>query len=496
MSMTKPTSEQVTFLAAGSGAVQRTALDKFRDSVSVKDFGAKGDGVTDDTAAIQAAINSFPTGWGTVHFPKGVYLVTSTLTVAQDAINLVGDGMRQSQIRFAPTANDICIFVGKGGEGTANGGITVECAITDLFLFSTNTTYTKVGIELKDISRFTLNRVKIGPNGFWSGAGSIGLKSRGREFLWVSECALSADKPLVIGYNDNATSLHADFFTFRDLFLGTITADANITVEDKVNLTNVRFDSVSMSGGSYGFYWNHTTTIFPVSYAVSFVNCRPEQSVDPTKYHFYFNPPSGLYNLKLESCRFGSRAAPVNGLYARNTLYLTIENCLVDCGAGNELLNISGLTRFNSINNFWQFGGSATISGMRLVESSGQLTNSAVRQNAVYETTGLAANKFVDVVTTATTIGIAAGANASIGQFTGFSTISTNNNHAALVYTRGSSGAVSIVSDPTSQFSTTAGTPNKVNVYWDAGTSLYRVENGGASTIFIAVTTNGRAGGY
>jgi hypothetical protein len=80
MPMTKPTSEQVTFLAAGSGATQRTALEKLRDVVSVKDFGAVGDGVADDTAAIQAALTA--TAGGVLQLVAGeTYLVSSPITV-------------------------------------------------------------------------------------------------------------------------------------------------------------------------------------------------------------------------------------------------------------------------------------------------------------------------------------------------------------------------------------------------------------------------------
>jgi hypothetical protein len=73
--MTKPTSEQVTFLAAGSGASQRTALDKLRDVVSVKDFGAVGDGVANDGNAILAACNAAIAAGKSVYVPSGTYIV-------------------------------------------------------------------------------------------------------------------------------------------------------------------------------------------------------------------------------------------------------------------------------------------------------------------------------------------------------------------------------------------------------------------------------------
>ena len=98
MTMTKPTSEQVTFLAAGAGATQRTALDKFRDVVSVKDFGAVGDGVTDDTAAINAAIAVCKGGAGkqTLYFPAGTYAFSETVSgfglYVNAAMKIVGDG--------------------------------------------------------------------------------------------------------------------------------------------------------------------------------------------------------------------------------------------------------------------------------------------------------------------------------------------------------------------------------------------------------------------
>ena len=62
------------------GGVERTVCDRLEDAVSVKDFGAVGDGTTDDKDAIMAAFNS---GAQTVIFPESAddYYVRGKLTV-------------------------------------------------------------------------------------------------------------------------------------------------------------------------------------------------------------------------------------------------------------------------------------------------------------------------------------------------------------------------------------------------------------------------------
>ena len=69
------------YLADGDGAVARTMESKVSEIVSVKDFGAIGDGSNDDTASFQAAIDSLETTGGTLFIPKGNYKITSQLNV-------------------------------------------------------------------------------------------------------------------------------------------------------------------------------------------------------------------------------------------------------------------------------------------------------------------------------------------------------------------------------------------------------------------------------
>lgn len=114
-------SSLVGFLQSGTGAVATTVQTKLRESVSVKDFGATGDGVTDDTAAIQAALNS---GAKTVQAVGGTYVFSSQLTVPAYVI-FEGDGKYATVLNKAFNGDALILGTGailRGLQIDGNGG--------------------------------------------------------------------------------------------------------------------------------------------------------------------------------------------------------------------------------------------------------------------------------------------------------------------------------------------------------------------------------------
>jgi len=97
-----------TYNQGGTGASSRTVENKLQESVSVKDFGAVGDGVTDDGPAIQAALDAH----NSVYMPYGVYLTSSTIYLhPHSVLTGMGDaGMvsNSSVVRLSPHSS----FVG------------------------------------------------------------------------------------------------------------------------------------------------------------------------------------------------------------------------------------------------------------------------------------------------------------------------------------------------------------------------------------------------
>lgn len=94
------TIDAIPYVPAGTGAVTTTVQNKLRETVSVKDFGAIGDGVADDTLAFQRALAAVATG-GTINIPPGkTYLISNTLVLTRP-VNIYGGAKESTRLLFS-----------------------------------------------------------------------------------------------------------------------------------------------------------------------------------------------------------------------------------------------------------------------------------------------------------------------------------------------------------------------------------------------------------
>ncbi len=117
-------------LATGS-TTPRSLADRFAEVTNVLDHGAKGDGTTDDTAAIQSAIDSVVAAGGEVFVPAGDYKVTSTIQVNRPVM-IRCEGWFDEATTATPSADASVTF--KWAPGAPPSGVT-----STMFCFSDHT---------------------------------------------------------------------------------------------------------------------------------------------------------------------------------------------------------------------------------------------------------------------------------------------------------------------------------------------------------------------
>jgi len=193
------------YTPAGVGAVATTVQAKLRESVSVKDFGAVGDGVTDDTIALQKFLDACKDNKG--YIPPGKYKITSSLFVyPQYGYNIEGAAWDN-----AGTTGTVIYNAGTGNAITLDNDPYVENFDSDIRF--KNITVTGNALSLNG---FYVRHCMIHLENVWStnnGTNGIYLERGYSSSFKQVVCAQNAQNGLSI--NRAANAIHFDHCIFN-----------------------------------------------------------------------------------------------------------------------------------------------------------------------------------------------------------------------------------------------------------------------------------------
>lgn len=209
--------------AFATTAVTRSLQEKLDEYVSVKDFGAVGNGIVDDTAAINRAIFQLfcreinPEIRRSLYFPAGIYRVTNTITLPPYA-KLYGDGADSSIIKYY----------------SIDGGSTVVD-----YVVRTADSQNQIGGNIGSNNAITPTRIEVSSLTFES--------TQGNNILLI----------------ENTTNSYFDSVAFRGGLTQLDVGDAfdntscvRISSTTSLRTQQIVFDKCSTSGATYGFFTN------------------------------------------------------------------------------------------------------------------------------------------------------------------------------------------------------------------------------------------------
>lgn len=352
--------DQIAVDTVGADGRPASWKKKARDVLNVKDFGAKGDGSTDDTAAIQAAIDyAVAAGRRSVYFPAGTYIVTSPLHAQVETGTTTVGGSTKSRYAYGMGLTLRGEQVGKTvlrktGQATytipannnINGGSTVD---TTLFFGGTEGT----GLYVSDLS--------------------IENASTGECYAIYATRARCVLERLNVCTNSHGIYLYGWLNNLTDIIItakenGLWVANATSTVCNKVFAAGCNNPYYLVSA-----YYSTlisccadscTGSIWTLKGSVSMIGCGSESKgadryidlLDDTRvdahglYLYDLEAPSGSTGTNKALFRMASRCVlNVDGIQLAGTASTQgVQNALLECGTASVTFAVQDILLFNN----------------------------------------------------------------------------------------------------------------------------------------------------
>ena len=309
-------SSTVGYIQTGTGATATTVQAKLRQTVSVKDFGAVGDGTTDDTAAIKNAINS---GYA-VYFPKGNYFVTAvvgnTVFSLKQGQHLFGDGINATSIIVNPT----------NPSGLAQSIFTItqnDCNISEMSINGGGITSMQNIIHVYTAYRATLNNLYI--YNVTVNYGTVRIED---------------------SFYCTVTNLQIDAYATSNPTTGT--SHGLFIINSVKQATYHRCNNITVNGGNFGIaIWYQQNCVFDNLILTTPVNhtAYPAEGINFTNSSFCSITNATIYGRR-DAGFVMSTDNPSNGVCENNVIsnitsnFNTLDGIYVDSGRNNQFNNI------------------------------------------------------------------------------------------------------------------------------------------------------------
>ena len=335
--VTDPTHVTVLFVGTLQGPVGPAGPGR---GVDVTLYGAVGDGVHDDTSAIQAALNyaqslvelppPAPFNGAMVYFPRGKYLISSTLNVTSSNIILEGESSA-SAIIFAPNASfDLVSFNG--------GGTSLNYAGVRQLRFSTPGNATAgYHLRVQQCVYFIADDILF--NGWFGGLivsdGGVCMFSH---LIFSEEDRTSGTNGIGI-YIDSTPSYCADLH-FTDIQIAETLSSSNIVAWEVTSVDGLYMENCHIHGQ---FLVSPSGTGLQTTVrSIEMVNCYFDASLDACL-NLSGAPSNAYADIRLVNCYF---RAGVSGIKVSATVAVVgvqITNCRFDSNSadGIQLLSSS-----------------------------------------------------------------------------------------------------------------------------------------------------------